>query len=133
MHSPRRQQRGAARLIVCDDDDMVRQTVVEMLRHGGYDVSAFGDPLQLLDAFDESFECDLLVLDVLMPGLSGPQLAERLLRRRPQLPVVFISGYTRDQVGDDLPGPLLGKPFQVAALLDLIADTLSRSRQTESA
>ncbi len=124
---------SSGRIVVCDDDDMVREMVVAMLRHGGYDTIAYADPQTLLHDFSANFECDLVVLDVLMPGLTGPELAKRLLQRRPTLPVVFISGYTRDQVGDDLPGPLLPKPFQVQALLDLVSNTLALARPTASA
>lgn len=126
VHSPRANGiRG--RVVVCDDDDMVREVIEAMLRRAGHDAVAFGNPLDLLAAFDDRFECDVLVTDVLMPEMTGPQLARRLLRRRPDLRIVFISGYTEDQAGRDLPGPLLAKPLRSAVLLEAVGQALERA------
>ncbi len=112
------------RVLVVDDDDMVRSTVVQMLRSNGYDTIDYGNPTQLLEDFDARFACDALVTDVLMPGVSGPKLATSILQQRPELPVIFMSGYMRSEASEALPGPLLNKPFRGTALLDLVARAL---------
>ncbi|MEM6996739.1 MAG: ATP-binding protein, partial [Myxococcota bacterium] len=119
---------GVGRVIVVDDDDMVREMVVRMLEAAGYETVSYGEPARLLEEFSPSFECDALVTDVLMPGVSGPTLAKRLLEIRPSLPVVFVSGYLRDEGDDALPGPLLSKPFRVHELLETLAQVLASAR-----
>ena len=117
-----RQRTGVGRIVVVDDNDIVRQMVIMMLRSAGYDTAEYSDASLLLDEFDAGFECDVLVTDVVMPKISGPTLAAQLLARRPGLRVMFISGYVRDQVEGELPGPLLTKPFQIHELLAMIEE-----------
>jgi len=126
VHAPRTEG-VTGRVVVCDDDDMVREVIEAMLQRAGHETAAYGNPLDLLAAFDERFECDVLVTDVLMPEMTGPELAKRLLRRRPDLRIIFMSGYTEDQAGRDLPGPLLSKPLRSAVLLEAVALTLGRA------
>ena len=76
---------------------------------------------------------DLVVTDVVMPNLSGRELGERLAELRPGLPVLFISGYTDDDVirrGLLTPGsPFLQKPFEPDALARKVRQVLERSRR----
>jgi len=95
---------GAARgeeetVLVVEDDRLVRGTTVALLRARGYRVleaSGAADALARLEA--EPGPCHLLLTDVVMPGLSGPQLAERVRTLRPETRVLFTSGYADDAV-----------------------------------
>ncbi|TFG91482.1 MAG: response regulator [Myxococcales bacterium] len=72
---------------------------------------------------------DLLLSDVVMPGLSGPELAQRLRERSPALRVLFVSGYAADE-GERMQGyPLLGKPFSRRALLVRLREILDTPAQ----
>jgi hypothetical protein len=103
-------------VLVVEDDAAVRRLVVSVLRANGYDVLATCSGAEAQRLFDENSETvRLLVTDVVMPGMSGAQLAGRLRRSRPDLPVLYISGYTEgvvdDQGPDDAGARLLSKPF----------------------
>jgi CheY-like chemotaxis protein len=69
---------------------------------------------------------DLLLSDVVMPGLSGPSLVAKVRERGVDVPVVYMSGYPRQDDGDEpLDGPLLGKPFTVDGLRKAMANALA--------
>jgi two-component system cell cycle sensor histidine kinase/response regulator CckA len=91
--------RGTERVLVVEDDDTVRGLTVLALSTYGYRVLEAGRgsvAIQLLEANPEPI--DLLVTDVVMPGMSGRELAERLALIRPDLKVLFLSGYTDDAI-----------------------------------
>ena len=111
-------------VLVVEDEDVVRQLVVRILRHDGYVVHAAArgtEALGLLDRLDRPI--DVLLTDMVMPGMGGRELAERVLERRPDTPVVFMSGYTEEAPtlnGDQRPSTFLTKPFSSTALLDAV-------------
>jgi PAS domain S-box-containing protein len=91
--------RPGRRVLLVDDDLVVLLTTEQVLRRFGHEVLAHADPLQALAAFEaDAGTVDVVVTDFSMPGLSGLELAERLIRLRPGLPVVLISGYIADEV-----------------------------------
>jgi nitrogen-specific signal transduction histidine kinase/CheY-like chemotaxis protein len=112
---------GSEAILLVEDDPLVREVALEALREGGYQVLALGHPQTALDLPDEVLaRHQLLVTDVVMPGLSGAVLAQVLRRRCPVLRVLFVSGYAAAAAG---PGgepvvlaPLLAKPFTGATL-----------------
>jgi two-component system cell cycle sensor histidine kinase/response regulator CckA len=109
--------RGALRLLVVEDEDGVRGVLERILTGHGHEVMTAAHPDAALETASRGAPIDLLITDVVMPGMSGPQLAARLTERQPGLPVVFISGYT-DRPGELPPGAtMLEKPFTRAALL----------------
>jgi len=118
-------ERGAERVLLVEDEAGVRAIVARALSGHGYRVhEAAGGEEALALAARLDGELDLLLTDMVMPGLSGPQLAERLLAARPGLPVVFMTGYAEDLARRGLPDvfgqsppPLLHKPFSVQELL----------------
>ena len=116
---------ASATVLLVEDEEVVRRLVAEMLRGAGYRVVEAGDGADALAAAERE-DVELLVSDVVMPGLSGPQLAERLLEERPDLRVLFISGYTADAIAShaDLAPKtaFLPKPFTRAALIGALAD-----------
>jgi len=114
-----RDTRGEERILLIDDDASVRRTVQRMLRSAGYDVHAVGSGDEGL-AHLESHPVDLLITDVMMPGLSGFEVADRV---SPDLPVIFISGYTEELMGDRR-GRFLAKPFVPRELLAIVRESL---------
>jgi signal transduction histidine kinase/CheY-like chemotaxis protein len=86
-------------ILVVEDNEMVREMAVELLESFGFRVLVAEAPsraLEIVDSYDGLL--NLLVTDVVMPEMNGPELYERLLTRRPGLPVLYISGYTSDVV-----------------------------------
>jgi CheY-like chemotaxis protein len=114
---------GRGRLIlVVEDEDGVRDIVCRILTRAGYEVHAAAEPQAALRLCEEQkLHVDALLSDVIMPGMSGTQLAAEMRRDRPDLPVLFMSGYTSGPApgGQELPAdaPLLHKPFQTDQLL----------------
>ena len=113
---------GSETVLLVEDEPLVRDIMARALRKAGYRVLVAGEAREALAAAGEDAErIDLLVTDVVMPGLSGPALAEQLFARHPALRVLFVSGYTQDAIGHD--GVLqtgvefLQKPFRMGVLL----------------
>jgi PAS domain S-box-containing protein len=105
------------RVLVVEDEDAVRMLVVDVLRELGYSTLEAGDSKTALPYLLGAERIDLLVSDVGLPGLNGRQLAEIARQHRPQLPVLFMTGYAPDaQVRGDFLGAgmdMLTKPFTV--------------------
>jgi PAS domain S-box-containing protein len=129
---PRGQQsHGEETVLVVEDDHGVRDFAVSVLRELGYRVleAASGDTaMQLISA---SPDIDLLFTDVVMPGaLNGADLARAALKRRPQLRVLFTSGYTTRLVEKDWPTTvvdLLRKPYRSIDLAQRVREVLDRT------
>lgn len=112
---------GTERILVVEDDELVRSHAVRLLGSLGYAVKEAVSPTEALALLDDGWTADLLFTDVMMPGgLNGRQLADAALIRQPGLKVLFTSGYTEDAIvhGGRLdPGVnLLGKPYRRAEL-----------------
>lgn len=90
---------AGATVLVVEDNEMVRSTIAAGLKGEGVTVLCARDPSDALRLLGENaVRVDVLVTDVVMPGMSGPALAERARESRPDLRVVFMSGYTADEV-----------------------------------
>lgn len=86
--------RGEGRcLLVVEDDPSVQRVLVRLLDDAGYEVLAADNATAALAQVERGATFHLLVSDLVMPGISGPELAARLRRSRPRLPVLFLSGY----------------------------------------
>ena len=111
---------GTKRILVVDDDVDVLEIVSEILRSLDYDVIQAHGPEEAVVAAEGERSIDLLLTDVRMPGLSGPDLARMLRARRPDLKVLLMTGYGGDVLGrDGVIDPeieLLEKPFTFEAL-----------------
>ncbi len=82
-------------VLLVEDENAVRRVVRAMLERHGYQVMEAGSAFDACDVFEEHADhIQLLVTDVVMPGMNGPALAQRLVAAKPELPVLFISGYT---------------------------------------
>jgi FixJ family two-component response regulator len=122
---------------VVDDDESVRESLPDLLRQFGFAAEAFSSAEAFL-ASGVVEETGCLLLDIAMPGMSGPDLQQELSRRRQQIPIVFITGH-EDRAAR--PGMLargavecLFKPFSETALLDAVRTALQRpySRQASA-
>jgi signal transduction histidine kinase len=116
---------GSETLLLVEDNDSVRALAAKALRRRGYTVHEARDAEDAIEwALTSGVRPHLLVTDVVMPGLSGPNLAARLLQLNPQLRVLYMSGYTGDvsAVHGNFWGvvPLLQKPFTPAALAERV-------------
>ena len=119
-HAPELAGKGLTVLLV-EDDDAVRRSTTRMLRDGGFEVKEAASGTEALAQGREG-GIDLVLTDVVMPGMPGTELATRLHALEPGLPIVFLSGYV-DSKSYPIPegALLLGKPFTRSALYDLIA------------
>ena len=121
---------GHERILVVEDDPMVRDFAVRRLERLGYAVVTADSGQQALDVLIAGKAVDLLFTDVIMPGgLDGAQLADRARRLRPDLPILFTSGYTENAAilhGRLDPGrQLLQKPYRTADLAGKLRQMLS--------
>jgi CheY-like chemotaxis protein len=110
-------------VLVVEDQLDVRALMVRALIEQGYRVLEAGDGQEALKIFRKDPAVQLVVTDIVMPRMSGFELAERLAPTR--VPVLFVSGY-----GDRytvLPGPLLEKPFSPVALTEAVERLLGRA------
>jgi CheY-like chemotaxis protein len=122
---------GTEKVLLVEDEDAVRFLTRAILETAGYAVTVASHAQGAEALFDEDpSRFQLLVTDVIMPGLTGPELFCRLKERRPELKVVYVSGYTGDAILQQ--GPLIAaagflqKPFTADALKRRVRDILDR-------
>jgi signal transduction histidine kinase len=123
----RRAVLSGARILLVEDDPRVRSATVEALEDLDYQPVACANADEALAAFERQ-AFDLVISDVIMPGMTGPELVRNLKRRYPELGVLFVTGYVGEGEGEDLKGhELLRKPFTVGALQDAVTAALGRA------
>ena len=108
---------------VVDDDESVRESLPDLLRQCGFAAEAFSSAEAFL-ASEALSDTRCLILDIAMPGMSGPDLQQELRRRRQEIPIVFITARTDETIRPHLLAQgaveCLFKPFSEAALLDAL-------------
>lgn len=123
-------EQGRGRILVVEDEPSVREVTVAMLRSFGYEVFAAADGSGARDILAGQ-QVDLLLSDVVLPGERGPEIAADVLRRRPELRVMFMSGYTDTEVFQDFPDRarvrLLQKPFRRETLRMQVAEVMAEA------
>lgn len=119
---------GTHSVLVVEDASGLRELARRLLDRLGYIVFTASSSEEALRLFDENPSIDVLLTDVVMPGINGPELSRRLVERRPALKVLFMSGYTDDAIAQHgvlKPGVvLLNKPFTAETLGRKIRDVL---------
>jgi signal transduction histidine kinase/ActR/RegA family two-component response regulator len=127
--------RGAETILVVEDDEAVRATTHRMLERQGYRViAAQGEDDCFEAARDRSRRIDLLVTDVVMPGIHGKELYDQLAALQPGLQVLYMSGHTQSIIahhGVLEPGAcFIQKPFSVASLAGKVREALDRNQES---
>ncbi len=124
-------QVAGSTILVVDDEPEIRKLVGAMLSREGYNVLSADSGEPALKTYrKQGTKIDLLLTDVVSPGMSGPVLADRLLELQPDLHVLFMSGYDNTQVVQryvlERGFSLLIKPFTMEQLSAKVKDALSR-------
>jgi PAS domain S-box-containing protein len=121
-----RRARGAATVLVIDDDADVRHFIAAGLEEYGHEVIEATDGGDGIDKFG-AIRPDLVIIDYIMPGLSGAEVAAHIVATRPGQPILFVSGYNEtDAIRKVAPDAnILAKPFRAAALEDAVRAALS--------
>jgi two-component system NtrC family sensor kinase len=127
---------GNERVLVVEDDPQVNKLAVETLEERGYHVLSAPDGPTALAMLDAAPQIDLLLTDVVLPnGMNGRQLSDEVLRRRPDIKVLFVTGYTRNAIIHhgrlDPDIDLLTKPFTADALTRKIRQILDGNVRAE--
>jgi CheY-like chemotaxis protein len=117
---------GTERVLLVEDEPVLLRMTTEMLRRQGFDVISAPDPVAALElAGVEQF--DVVVTDVVMPKMSGAELADRITEKFSDTRFVFVSGYTHEVIDEDRLGPthrFLAKPFSSAELVEAVRGVL---------
>ncbi|MEO6057071.1 MAG: response regulator [Gemmatimonadales bacterium] len=117
-------------VLVVDDEPDVRVVVARSLESGGHRVFQASDGLKALELIERQGPPHLVLTDLIMPGMGGIELARRLSERWPSVPVLYMSGYSADDLRregiDGLEGKLLQKPFTPDAVLAHVGAALVR-------
>ena len=119
------------RILLAEDEDMVRAVAERALSRAGYDVTACPGGEEGLAAITEGGEFDLVVSDVVMPGMDGPAMVRAIREQRPDLPVLFMSGYAEENLRSEIDVPnmhFIAKPFSVAEIGEKVGAVMRRAR-----
>ncbi|NRA40135.1 MAG: PAS domain S-box protein [Planctomycetes bacterium] len=123
----------STRIVVVDDYENLCYLMTRFLEVDGYIVTGFSNPLEALDYIvKEGSELALVVSDVVMPTLSGPDLAAQIKEVHPQIPFLFVSGFTEGNLQEDenfTPEFFLPKPFSHDDLTQAVANAVAKSQK----
>ncbi len=117
-----------ARILIAEDDDSMRSFLARALERAGYEVESAADGIEAAAAITEN-EFDLLIADIVMPGIDGVELARRACLERPELRVMFITGFAAVALQARQSAPkdarILSKPFHLRELVDQVHEMLA--------
>ena len=120
---------GSERILLVEDEEAVRSFAQRALTNKGYEVltAESGEAALDLMAEQENKHLDLLLTDVVMPGIDGPTMAKKMREDAPKLKIIFMSGYTEDRLKDHMGEGIyfLPKPFTLKGLAEKIKDVLN--------
>ena len=126
-------QRGSGTVLIAEDERALRRLAATVLGQAGYRTLEAGDGHQALDMFAvHAHSIVMVVTDVVMPRMGGIELSKRLRHERPELPILFVTGYVdqSESLYDSAAGtPVLLKPFSPEALLRAVSSTLQQQRK----
>ncbi len=126
-----------ARILVAEDDKAVQSFVARALAHRGHAVTAVDDGLQALEALEDAggeAGFDLLITDIVMPGLDGIALALKVARDRPNLPILMMTGYSAERQRahnlEELICRVITKPFSLEQICKTAEEILAAGPAT---
>jgi CheY-like chemotaxis protein len=121
---------GSETVLLVEDEDVVRDLARRVLERSGYTVFACADGAEAVElAESHDGEIDLLLTDVVMPGLRGYEVASRVVATRPEIKILYMSGYAEEALvgGPGVGGSaLIEKPFAIDALASRVREELER-------
>lgn len=119
-------------ILLVEDEDFVREVAREILQIEGYTVIEACNPNEALERYEHGGPIDLLLTDIVMPGMDGHDLAVRLTQRQPSIRSIFMSGYTENTLLRrgirNLNAAYLQKPFTLQALVEKVREVLAEAR-----
>src|ERR1700738_3616506 len=126
---------GAGRILIVDDDAMVRKIVITILQKHGYNVCDAPSGQHGLTCLMEHPEIELVLSDIVMPDLSGPEMIDRILKMRPAMKAIFMTGYAPDLLATHQVKSLdvLEKPFTIPGLLGAVRSCLEKHDHEKNA
>ncbi|MBX9589168.1 MAG: response regulator [Hyphomonadaceae bacterium] len=128
---PTRDLTGTGRVLLVEDEDVVRSFAVRALSRQGYEVLEAGTGMEAIEVMErENHRVDIVVSDVIMPEMDGPSLLKELRKTTPTLKFIFVSGYPDDafkkSLGDNQEYAFLPKPFTLPQLAAKVKEQLGR-------
>ncbi|AUX70981.1 hybrid sensor histidine kinase/response regulator [Porphyrobacter sp. HT-58-2] len=127
---------AGGKVLLVEDEDMVRTVAERALSRAGYTVTACANGEEGLAAITDGGAFDIVVSDVVMPGMDGPAMVRAIRAQIPSMPVLFMSGYAEEQLRRDIDIPdmhFIAKPFSVAAIGDKVGAVLRQARSEQGA
>jgi len=124
---PPREWSGGGRILLVEDEDTVRAVAERALSRHGYEVTVAADGEEGLEYVRLGRRYDLVVSDVVMPSMDGPAMAREIRKLRPDIPLIFMSGYAEEQLRREIDIPnmhFLAKPFTVQAIGECVEKVL---------
>jgi len=119
---------GSGRILIVEDEDMVRAVAERALVRQGYDVETASDGEQALKLFADGKRYDLVISDVVMPNLDGPSMAQQLRKNYGDVRLLFISGYAEEQLRETISldnVAFMAKPFSVQEIAEAVQVALA--------
>ncbi len=120
-------------ILVVDDEGLVIEYIEHLLKGRGYELASFTDPVKALGFFSENFNrIDLIISDVKMPELSGPELAKEAIRLKPGISIILLSAYSEtlpEVVSMENVKGVLEKPLMKTDLLQVVEGVLAGGRR----
>jgi DNA-binding response OmpR family regulator len=122
-----------ARILLAEDDKAVQSFVSRALAHRGHAVQAVDDGLQALEVLEDA-TFDILITDIVMPGLDGIALALKVARDRPNLPILMMTGYSAERQRahnlEELICRVITKPFSLEQICAVTEEVLTQGPAT---
>lgn len=117
-----------AKILLAEDDNSMRQFLCMALKRAGHDVDARENGLDALSALDSPHDFDLLLADIVMPGMDGIELSKKAMQKSPHLKVMFITGFAaiameKQQKMQNT--KILSKPFHLNDLVEQVGHLLA--------
>jgi two-component system cell cycle sensor histidine kinase/response regulator CckA len=130
--------KSAAKILIVEDEEMVRRATAEFLQVSGFEVLTAADGVLGLEVMNNHADVDLIITDVVMPRMKGTEMAAELRRKHPKVPILFITGYTQVPVelAEFEGAAILHKPFALSEITrsvhSLLGNKESDSKKAEA-